>query len=188
MKVLLVNGSPHPHGTTARQLGFVEEGLAEGGVGATWFQLSAKPVRGCIACERCAELQRCAFDDDQANSLLDALNEADGVVVGSPVYYGGPNAALCALLDRAFYAGAEHGPGFAGKPAAAVVSCWRAGTTAALDRLYKYFSITQMPIVTSYYWSQMFDGRYMGHEDDYGADAMRQLGRNLAEQVRRGSR
>lgn len=188
MQVLLVNGSPHPHGTTARQLSFVEEGLAAASVDAAHFQLAARPVRGCVDCGRCGELHRCAFDDDQANELLEAMRAADGIVVGSPVYYGGPNSALCALLDRAFYAGDEHGEGFAGKPAAAVVNCWRAGTTAALDRLYKYFSIAQMPIVTTYYWSQMFDGRYMGREDEYGAKAMRQLGDNMAKFLLGGAR
>ena len=108
--------------------------------------------------------------------------------MGSPVYYGAAAGSLCCLLDRAFYAGDEHGPGFAGKPAAAVVNCWRASTSAALDRLYKYFSIAQMPIITSHYWSQMFNGEYLGHDDGYGADIMRQLGRNMAQFLKGGLR
>lgn len=188
MKVLLVNGSPHPKGKTASQLRFVEEGLSEQGMESVWFQLSAKPVRDCIDCGRCSETSRCIFGDDQANELLDAFRAADGIIVGSPVYYAGPTASLCALLDRVFYAGDEHGPGFAGKPAAAVVNCWRAGTTAALDRLYKYFSIAQMPIITSHYWSQMFNGEYLGHDDEYGAEIMRQLGRNMAQYLKGGLR
>lgn len=187
MQVLLVNGSPRPKGTTAAQLGFVEEGLAEHGISCTRFQLPATPVRGCIECERCDGVGRCAFDDE-ANALIDAMMAADGIVIASPVFYGGPNGALCALLDRAFYAGAEHGAGFAGKPAAAVVNCWRAGTTAALDRLYKYFSISSMPIITGHYWSQMYDGRYAGKDDEYGAENMRQIGRNMGAYLAGGAR
>ena len=180
MKVLLVNGSPHQRGNTARQLGFVEEALAADGIETAWFQVGSAPIQDCIDCGRCSDTGRCGFDD-KANELIDALNDAAGIIVGSPVYYGSAAGSLCCLLDRAFYAGDEHGPGFAGKPAAAVVNCWRAGTTAALDRLYKYFSIAQMPIITSHYWSQMFNGEYLGHDDEYGAEVMRQLGHNMAE-------
>ena len=179
MEVLLVNGSPHPRGDTARHLSYVEEALRGDGVDTTWFQLGASPVRDCIGCERCADTGRCAFDD-KANELIDALRAADGVVIGTPVYFAGPTGSLCSLLDRVFYAGVEHGEGFAGKPAAAVAVCWRAGTTATLDRLYKYFSFSEMPIVTSHYWSQAFEGSYLGRDDEYGADVMRQLGHNMA--------
>ena len=185
MKVLLVNGSPHAQGMTARQLAFVEEVLLQDGIEAVWFQVGSKPVQDCIGCERCEATSRCVFGD-VANDLIEAILAADGIVIGSPVYYGGPAGSLCSLLDRAFYAGDEHGSGFAGKPAAAVVNCWRAGTTAALDRLYKYFSIAQMPIITSHYWSQMFNGEYLGYDDEYGADVMRQLGHNMATFLKGG--
>ena len=187
MHVLLVNGSPHGQGMTARQLAFVEEGLHADGIETSWFQVGSKPIQDCIDCGGCSGVGRCVFDD-AANELIDALNAADGVVVGSPVYYGAAAGSLCCLLDRAFYAGDEHGSGWAGMPAAAVVNCWRAGTTAALDRLYKYFSIAQMPIITSHYWSQMFNGEYLGHDDEYGAGVMRQLGHNMAEFLKGGAR
>ena len=175
-KVLLINGSPHRNGNTAAALEIVESALREKGVETEWFQLSPKPVRGCIACERCSETYRCAFDDDQANELIERIIANDGVVIGSPVYFAGPNGALLALLDRVFYAGSCHGRQFRGKAGAAAVTLWRAGSTAALDRLYKYFSYSEMPIVNSDYWNMLHNG-----EDGFGEDIMRTLGLNMAE-------
>lgn len=178
MHVLLVNGSPRPHGCTYTALTQVEEGLARGGVESKYFNLGTAPVRGCVACLKCNGLNRCVFDDDPANALLDAMREADGIVLGSPVYYGAPNGALCALLDRVFFAG---GDDMRGKAAAAVVSCRRAGATAALDRLHKYFTISNMMVVGSQYW-----GMVHGHtpsdvkQDLEGMQVMRTLGRNMA--------
>lgn len=178
MHVLLVNGSPHQEGCTYTALAEVEKGLALGGVESQFFNIGTKPVRGCIACHKCSELNRCVFEDDVANELLDAMRGAAGVVVGSPVYYAAPNGALCALLDRVFFAGSED---FYGKPAAAVVSCRRGGATAALDRLLKYFTICSMPVVSSQYWAMVH-----GHtpeevrQDLEGMQVMRNLGLNLA--------
>ena len=146
MKVLLVNGSPHAEGSTFTALSEVGAALEAAGVGVEWFYIGNEAVRGCAGCGACAKLGRCAFDDDKANALMEAIAAADGVVLGSPVYYAGPNGALCALLDRAFYAGSRR---FAGKLGAAVVVCRRAGATAALDRLNKYFAISRMPQVPS---------------------------------------
>lgn len=134
-------------------------------------------MRGCIACGACGKLGKCAFDDDPANEMLELMKAADGIVVGSPVYYAGANGALCALLDRAFYAGGD----FALKPAAAVVSARRSGTTAAFERLNKYFTINQMPVVSSQYWNGVHgftpeDVR----KDEEGLQTMRTLGRNMA--------
>ncbi|MBR3383192.1 MAG: flavodoxin family protein [Clostridia bacterium] len=179
MKVLLINGSPHKEGNTAAALGIIEGELREKGIETQWFQLSAKPVRGCIACERCRQTNHCAFTDDQANELIDMIAECDGVVIGSPVYFAGPNGALLALLDRVFYAGSRHGRLFRGKVGAAAVTLWRAGSTAALDRLYKYFSYSEMPIVSSSYWNMLHTGG-----DPTGENIMKTLGRSMAELLR----
>lgn len=174
-KVLLVNGSPHPNGNTAAALKIVEAELQGRGLETVWFQLDAKPVRGCIACGRCASRHRCAFDDDQCNALIEKMLAADGVVIGAPVYFAGPNGAICALLDRAFYAAANYGQLLKGKPAAAIVSVWREGGSAAIDRLNKYFTFAQMPIVSSDYWNV-----YMGTHDQYGKRVLETLGENFA--------
>lgn len=173
--VLLINGSPHANGNTAAALRIVERELTKRGVQCEWFHIGSKPVRGCIDCQHCQETHRCAFDDDPCNRLIEALLRADGVIVGSPVYFSAPNGALCALLDRAFYATANFGQKLKGKPAAAVVTCWRAGSTSALDRLNRYFSFSQMPIVNGDYWAD-----YQGKEDDFGANTLLLLGKNMA--------
>ena len=179
MKVLLVNGSPHAEGSTFTALSETEKALHAAGVDTEWYQLGTQPVRGCVACRKCAELGRCAFDDDGANRLAEAIKGADGVVVGSPVYYAGPNAALCALLERAFYSAARNN--FAGKVAAAVVCCRRGGATAALDRLNKFFTISRMPVASSQYWN-MAHGNSGAEvqQDAEGMQTMRTLGAQVA--------
>ena len=117
MKVLLINGSPHENGCTYTALSEVAKVLEAEGIETQIFQIGKAPVRGCIACGACAKLGKCVFDDDPANEMMRLMQEADGIVIGSPVYYAGPNGALCALLDRAFYASSD----LAFKPAAAVV-------------------------------------------------------------------
>ena len=149
MKVLLVNGSPHEDGNTYQTLRVIGDCLNQHGMESEVFQLGNGLVRGCIGCNGCKTAFRCVFDDDCCNALIEAILKADGIMIGSPVYFAGPNGALCALLDRVFYAAAEHGRLFAHKPAAAVVNCYRAGATAALDRLNKYFTFSEMPIVSS---------------------------------------
>ncbi len=178
MKILLVNGSPHPAGTTFAALQQVAGGLDEGGVESEVLQLGTKPVHGCIACRKCRDTQRCVFGDDIANTIIEKMQGCDGLVLGSPVYYAGPNGAFCAVLDRAFFAGSAS---FAHKPGAAVAVCRRAGTSATLDRLNKYFTICQMPLISSRYWS-------LGHgtsaeeflQDEEGVNTLRTLGRNMA--------
>lgn len=182
MYVLLVNGSPHKEGCTFTALREVAKGLANSGVDSEVFHLGTRPVRGCIDCRACRETGRCAFDDDVANQCLDAMAKADGVVVGSPVYYAGPNGALCAMLDRVFYAG---GGRMAGKPASAIVSCRRGGSSASLDRLYKYFTISNMPVASSHYWN-MVHGKTPEQvvQDEEGMQVMRVLGQNMAHLVK----
>ena len=178
--VLIVNGSPHKNGNTAEALRVVENALRQHGHATEWFQLEPKPVRGCIACEQCQRTHHCVFHDDPANELIDRIIACDGVVIGSPVYFAGPNGALLALLDRVFYAGSCHGRAFKGKPGAAVVSLWRAGSTAALDRLHKYFSYSEMPIVSSTYWNMLH-----GKSDAFGKATLQTLGENMAALLER---
>ena len=178
MKVLLINGSPHPHGCTRAALDEIAGELAKNGIEPEFFHIGARPVRGCIACGRCAGTEQCVFTDDPANACIERIKAANGVIIGSPVYYAAPNGALCALLDRVFYAG---GGGFAYKPAAAVVSCRRGGSTAAFDRLNKYFAISNMPIVSSQYWNMVHGNTPDEVQRDLeGLQIMRTLGRNMA--------
>mgnify|MGYP002870002923 CR=1 FL=1 len=179
-KVLLINGSPHKNGNTASALKIIEEQLKEKGIDTFWFQLDGKPVRGCIACLRCSTEHRCAFKDDQCNELIEDLLKADGVIIGTPVYFAGPNGALCALLDRAFFAAANYGQLFAHKPAAAVATCWRAGATPSIDRLNKYFTFSQMPVVSSEYWNG-----YLGAHDGFGIHVLKTLAANMADLLQR---
>ena len=178
MKVLLLNGSPHPHGCTFTALSEVAKTLEENGVKAEILQIGAKPVRGCIACGGCTGKGRCAFGDDIVNTLIEKMEQADGFIVGSPVYYASANGAVECILDRAFYAG---GKAFVHKPAAAVASARRAGTTATLDELTKYFTISQMPVVSSTYWPMVHGNKPEDvAKDEEGLQVMRNLGRNMA--------
>lgn len=178
MNVLLINGSPHEKGCTYTALSEVANALEKYDISTRIYHIGKKPVRGCIACGRCNELSRCVFDDDSANEMLSLMRRADGIVIGSPVYYAGPNGALCALLDRAFYA--SNGS-LAFKPAAAVVSARRSGTTATFERLNKYFTMSRMPVVSSQYWNGVhgFSPKDV-MQDEEGLQTMRTLGDNMA--------
>ncbi len=177
MKVLLINGSPRPNGCTFTALSEAGRVLNEQGIQTEVFQIGTGPIRGCIACGSCRKLGRCVFDDDKANELAAEIRNSDGIIVGTPVYYAGANGAAVALLNRAFYSGG----GFAGKPAAAIVSCRRAGTTATLDELQKFFTISGMPIVSSTYWNMVHGSSPEDVMKDLeGLQTMRNLGRNMA--------
>ena len=175
-KILLINGSPHEHGCTYTALKDVADTLAAGGVDSEFVYLGTKPVAGCIACGSCAGTGRCAFGD-QVNEVLEKLDEYDGIVTGSPVYYAGPSGQICAFLDRLFYAS---GGRMAGKLAAAVVSCRRGGASAAFDRLNKYFTISNMNVVSSQYWNQVH-GKVPEdvRKDKEGLQTMRTLAQNI---------
>ena len=178
MKVLLVNGSPRREGCTYTALSEIAGVLNANGVETEIFQLGAAPVYGCIACRKCAELKKCAFDGDIANTLAEKMKQADGIVIGSPVYYSGPNGALCAVLDRVFFSSSK---AFANKPAAAIVSCRRGGASASFDRLNKYFTISQMPVVSSQYWNAVHGSTPDDvRQDKEGLQIMRTLGNNMA--------
>ena len=178
MKVVLINGSPHRKGNTFIALSEVAGALENEGVQTEIIQLGIKAVQGCIACNKCAELGHCVFQDTLYNQVREALQEADGIVVGSPVYYAGPNGALCALLDRVFYSCSEL---LAYKAGASVAVCRRGGASATFDRLNKYFTILNMPVVSSQYWNSVH-GMRPGEatEDAEGLQTMRMLGRNMA--------
>ena len=178
MKVVLINGSPHRKGNTFIALSEVAGALEKEGVQKEIIQLGIKAVQGCIACNKCAELGHCVFQDTLYNQVREALQEADGIVVGSPVYYAGPNGALCALLDRVFYSCSEL---LAYKAGASVAVCRRGGASATFDRLNKYFTILNMPVVSSQYWNSVH-GMRPGEatEDAEGLQTMRMLGRNMA--------
>ena len=178
MKVVLINGSPHRKGNTFIALSEVAGALEKEGVQTEIIQLGIKAVQGCIACNKCAELGHCVFQDTLYNQVREALQEADGIVVGSPVYYAGPNGALCALLDRVFYSCSEL---LAYKAGASVAVCRRGGASATFDRLNTYFTILNMPVVSSQYWNSVH-GMRPGEatEDAEGLQTMRMLGRNMA--------
>ena len=178
MKVVLINGSPHRKGNTFIALSEVAGALEKEGVQTEIIQLGIKAVQGCIACNKCAELGHCVFQDTLYNQVREALQEADGIVVGSPVYYAGPNGALCALLDRVFYSCSEL---LAYKAGASVAVCRRGRASATFDRLNKYFTILNMPVVSSQYWNSVH-GMRPGEatEDAEGLQTMRMLGRNMA--------
>lgn len=177
MKVLVLNGSPHKTGTTDKALSIVEAAMAESGVESERMWIGNRPVRGCITCERCAATGRCAFTDDLANEIIERPLAADGILVGTPVYFVGANGAL---LDRVFYAASVHGRRFTGKPACAVATLWRAGPTSALDELNRYFTFSGMPVASSTYWNIMLNSG----DDSFREDTPRQLGENMARLVR----
>ena len=177
MKVLLINGSPNEHGCTDLALREVARTLEDCGVQTELLWIGKGPIRGCVACGGCRDKGRCVFDNDPVNRAIERMRQADGLVVGSPVYYASANGSVVSLLDRMFYATG----GFPGKPAAAVVSARRAGTTASLDELNKYFTICGMPVVSSGYWN-MIHGNTPAEaaQDAEGLQIMRNLGRNMA--------
>ena len=180
MKVLLINGSPRANGNTARALKEVADTLAAEGVESEIFWIGNKPVRGCVACCQCIQksLGRCAFDDDVANKIIEKLKDADGIVLGSPTYYGQPNGALLAVWQRVCFAGGAH---VKTKPAASIAVCRRGGSTAAYQCMNMPFEMLNCPVVTSQYWNVVF-GRDEGEceRDTEGMQTMRTLGRNMA--------
>ncbi len=181
MKVLLVNGGPHKEGNTHAALMEVARQLEKEGIEAEVFWLGNAAVAGCQACFGCGRLGKCVFDDC-VNVFLDKAKDADGFVFGSPVHWGGASGALTSFMDRIFYADlVGRGNRFYLKPAAAVSTARRAGTTATWDQLNKYFGLMQMPIVTSQYWN-LVHGAPGGQveQDAEGLQTMRTLARNMA--------
>lgn len=178
MKVLLVNGSPKQHGCTATALGIVADALNKQGIDTEIFWCGNKPIMGCIGCGKCGDTKRCFYSEDTVNAFLDKAEQADGFVFGSPIHFAAPSGFIKPFMDRAFCSKAAL---FACKPAAAIVSCRRGGASAGFDDLNKYFSISNMPIVSSSYWNQVHGNKPEEVlQDEEGVQTMRQLGTNMA--------
>ena len=181
MKVLLVNGSPHEKGCTYTALMVVAGVLENEGIGAEVVWIGNKPLSGCIDCRACLEKKKCIFDD-KVNEVLAVAQSVDGFIFGSPVHYAAASGAMTSFMDRLFFADLLSGrQSFALKPAAAVVSARRAGTTATFDQLNKYFTISQMPIISSRYWNMVHGATPEDVRKDLeGLQTMRVLARNMA--------
>jgi multimeric flavodoxin WrbA len=178
MHVLMINGSPHKKGCTYTALSEVAGQLESEGIQTNIFHIGSKPIRPCIGCGGCFESGYCVYKTDAVNTCIDLAREADGIVVGSPVYFAGPNGALCCFLDRMFFA---KGDRYAYKPAAAIVCLRRGGASASFDRLNKYFTISNMPVVSSQYWNAVHGMTPDELRQDLeGMQVMRTLGRNMA--------
>ena len=176
-KILLINGSPNQRGCTFTALSEIALTLAKEGVESEILWLGKEPIADCIACGKCADSGSCVFDD-LVNRIADRLDEFDGIVAGSPVYYAGPSGRICAFLDRLFY---SNGARMAGKLGAAVVSCRRGGATAAFNRLNMYFMMNNMVVPTSQYWNQVHgNAPEEVRQDREGLQTMRMLARNMA--------
>ena len=181
-KVLLLNGSPKPKGCTAAALDEMVKTFQEEGIGTEIIQVGSSAIRGCIACGRCRKTGRCVFDD-LVNETAPKFAEADGLVIGSPVYYGSPNGTILAFLDRLFYSTGNIPKHM--KVGAAVVSCRRGGNTASFDVLNKYFTISAMPVASSTYWNQVHGFSAEDVKKDLeGLQTMRNLARNMAFMIK----
>jgi multimeric flavodoxin WrbA len=179
MKVLLINGSPRAKGCTYTALCEISKELEKENIETEIFHVGNKPIRGCTACGGCSKYNsgKCVFDDDTVNIALEKAKGVDGFIFGSPVHYAGASGQITSFLDRFFYAG----DGFQYKPGAAIVSCRRGGSTAAFDQLNKYFTISNMPIVSSQYWNMVHGNTPEEVKQDLeGMQTMRTLGKNMA--------
>ena len=180
MKVLLINGSPRKQGNTFLALSEAAKTLEQQGIETEIVQIGTKPVRGCIACAQCKtkQLNRCVFDDDVCNRISEKLDDADALIVGSPVYYGQPNGSVLSLIQRLFFSAGDK---VQNKPAAAVCVCRRGGATAAFQTMNMPFQAMNMPVVTSQYWNIVY-GRAEGQAalDTEGMQTMRTMANNMA--------
>ena len=177
MKVLLVNGSSRKNGCTNTALKEVERALNEEGIETEIFFIGNEVLPDCIACRKCRKIGCCVFNDI-VNKFVEKAKSADGFVFGSPVYYAHPSGRLLTFMDRAFYSGAS---AFCFKPAAAVLSARRAGTTASMDVINKYFTISSMPIISSTYWNQVYGAQpEQIAADKEGLMTMYNIGKNMA--------
>lgn len=182
MKVLLVNGSPHQNGCTRRALEEVAKTLEKDGVETEIYWLGAKPVGGCMGCFQCEKLKKCVLQD-KVNVFREKAYEADGFVFGSPVHYAGAGGNLVGFMDRLFFSefSGNKNRAFYLKPAAAVVSARRAGTTSVLDQLNRYFTVQEMPVISTRYWNMVHGMTAKEVEQDReGLCNMRVLGHNMA--------
>jgi multimeric flavodoxin WrbA len=181
MKVLLINGSPHEKGCTYTALMEIADTLEKEGIDADFFWIGNKPLPGCIACKSCVDKKQCVFNDG-VNDFLAIAASADGFVFGSPVHYAAATGAITSFMDRAFYTDLLAGrQSFYLKPAAGIVSARRAGTTATFDQLNKYFTLSEMPVISSRYWNLVHGAAPEDVKKDLeGLQTMRVLARNMA--------
>ena len=182
MKVLLFNGSPHKEGCTYTALTEIAKTLKEEGIDSEIYQIGTEPILACKACYACGKLGKCVIND-KVNDFVEYAAGFDGFVFGSPVHYASACGGATAFLDRAFFSAFRSGKGniFAHKPAFAVASARRAGTTATLDQLNKYFTISQMPVISGRYWNMVHGAKAEEVlQDKEGMQNMRILARNMA--------
>lgn len=182
MKVVLVNGSPNANGCTFTGLSIIREQLAGQGVDSEIFQVGKKPIVGCTGCRACKQpgkAGRCVFDSDMVNTVAQALREADGIIIGSAVHFASATGAATSFFDRLFYCTEPEAKRL--KFGAAIVSCRRGGNSATFDQLNKYFTISQMPVVSSCYWNGVHG--YTPEDvyaDEEGVRIMKTLANNMA--------
>lgn len=178
MKVILVNGSPHKNGCTHTALEAVAGELEKQGIETEIFWCGVKPTIGCIGCGKCAETNRCWYDNDAVNAFLAKVPEADGFVFGTPIHFAGTSGTIKSFMDRAFCSKMSI---YANKSAAAIVSCRRGGAQGGFEDLNRYFTIAGMPVVSSNYWNEVHGNTPDEVRQDLeGMQTMRQLGRNMA--------
>ena len=181
MKVLLVNGSPHEKGATYAAMTVIAEALATEGVESEIYWIGNEAVGGCMGCGYCRKAKKCVREDS-VNGISARLSEFDGFVFGSAVHYAASSGALSSFMDRLFFMNSF---AMRMKPAAAVVSCRRGGATAAFDEINKYFTISEMPVVSSNYWNQIHGSNFEeAMQDEEGVQTMKILGRNMAYMVK----
>ena len=181
-KILVLNGSPHKNGCTYTALEEISKTLQEEGIETEIFWIGTKPISGCIACKTCVKTGKCVFDD-VVNEFVEKAKDVDGFIFGSPVHYASAGGAITSFMDRVFYSAScgKKSNYFLYKPAAAISSARRAGTTSTYDQLNKYFGITQMPIISSRYWNMVHGSTPEEVEkDEEGMQTMRILARNMA--------
>lgn len=177
MKVILINGSPNARGCTYTALSEVAQTLEDEGIETEIIHVGHKDIRGCIGCRKCKTLGKCIFNDI-VNEVAPKFKECDGIVIGSPVYFASANGTLISFVDRLFYSMTEDKTM---KVGAAVVSARRAGNTATFDEINKYFTISQMPVVSSQYWNMVHGNNAEEVKQDLeGLQTMRTLGRNMS--------
>ena len=182
MKVLLFNGSPHKEGCTYIALKEIQKTLSEEGIDSEIYQIGTEPVTACRACYACGKIGKCVIND-KVNEFLNYAESFDGFVFGSPVHYASACGGITAFLDRAFFAAGHSGRSsiFRHKPGAAIASARRSGTTATLDQLNKYFTITEMPVISGRYWNMVHGAKPEDvYKDEEGLQNMRILARNMA--------
>lgn len=182
MKVLLFNGSPHKEGCTYTALKEIAETLKSEGIDSEIYHVGNEPIVSCMACRACASIGKCIIDD-KVNEFVELMSSCDGLIIGSPVHYASSSGATVAFLDRVFFSAFMSGRGniFEHKPGSAIASARRAGTTATLDQLNKYFTITQMPIISGRYWNMVHGSNPDEVQQDLeGMQNMRILAKNMA--------